>query len=137
MLASFFKAAMLAPGRQLTFRRTVGIHVLLLAALSWGVSQAREAIQLEAAGYVTLILGIVEGASLIGWRLTQMPKSQALEFLLVSPIQPRRLFLAEALVGTLRFALICFAGLPVLIFMAAEGTIEPSDLWVLAFMPFV
>ena len=31
-----------------------------------------------------LVAGIVEGALLVGWRLTQLPKSQALEFLLVS-----------------------------------------------------
>ena len=40
------------------------------------------------AGNVLLVLGIVEGALLIGWRLAQLPKSQALEFLLVSPLRP-------------------------------------------------
>ena len=52
-----------------------------------------------------------------GWRLTQIPKSQALEFLLVSPLRPRRLFLAEALVGLTRLALVTLSGLPLFPFM--------------------
>src|SRR4051794_12605316 len=99
MLKPFFAAAMLAPGRPLTFRRTVGLHIVLLTALGWAVAQAESPGTVTAVGQLVLILGIVEGAALVGWRLTQMPKSQALEFLLVSPVQPRRLFLAEALVG--------------------------------------
>ena len=50
-------------------------------------------------GHLLLVAGIVEGAVLVGWRLTQLPRSQALEFLLVSPLQPRRVFLGEARVA--------------------------------------
>ena len=49
----------------------------------------------------------------VGWRLTQLPKSQALEFLLVSPLRPRRLLFAEALVGLAQLGLVTLSGLPV------------------------
>jgi hypothetical protein len=135
MLRPFFAVAMVAPGRHLTFRRTVGLHVALFTALGW--TAVRSPAALTAVGYFALVLGIVEGAALVGWRLTQLPKSQALEFLLVSPLRPGHVFLAEALVGVCRFALVCLAGLPVLLGMVLSGAVEPSDLWVLALMPFV
>src|SRR5262249_34735654 len=121
MLQPFFAVAMLAPGRHLTFRRTVGFHVVLLTALAWAAARAESPHTLAAVGHLVLTLGIIEGAALVGWRLTQLPKSQALEFLLVSPVQPRRVFLAEALVGISRFALVCLAGLPVLLGLVLSG----------------
>ncbi len=136
MLQPFFATAMRAPARHLTFRRTVALHVLLLTCLGWAAAKAESAATLSAVGQLALIIGIVEGAALVGWRLTQLPKSQALEFLLVSPVQPRRLFFAEALVGIARFALVCLAGLPVLLAMMLGGVIVPLDLWALGLMPF-
>ncbi len=136
MLQPFFTAAMQAPGRHLTFRRTVALHVLILTALAWAASLAQSLATITAIAHFTLILGFVEGGALIGWRLTQLPKSQALEFLLVSSLQPRRVFLAEAVVGILRFALVSLSGLPILLGLVLSGTVEPADLWVLAFMPF-
>ena len=135
MLRPFFAAAMRAPGRHLSFRRTVGLHVLILTGLGWAAARAESPGTATAVGYLVLILGIVEGGALVGWRLTQLPKSQALEFLLVSPVQPRRVFLAEALVGVARFALVCLAGLPVLVGLVLAGAAEPADLWVLGLMP--
>src|SRR5262245_2661258 len=114
MLKPFFVAAMLAPGRHRTFRRLAVAHVLLVGALSYGVATAESPAALTNIAYLFLVLGIVEGSALVGWRLTQLPKSQALEFLLTSPVQPRRVFLAEALVGVARFALVWFGGLPIL-----------------------
>lgn len=135
MLKPFFTVAMLAPNRQLAFRRTVGVHVGILTALGWTAGSTSPA-ALTTVGYLVLILGIVEGAALIGWRLTQLPKSQALEFLFVTPIHPRRVFLAEALVGVSRFALVWLSGLPVFLGMALCGVIDLTDLWVLFLMPF-
>jgi hypothetical protein len=89
-----------------------------------------------ALGLTLLVAGIVEGAVLIGWRLTQLPKSQSMEFLFVTPLRPRRLFLAEAAVGLLRLALITLAGLPILVLLAADGRIDPLDVGVLLAMPF-
>ncbi len=137
MLQPFFITAMRSTGRHIAFRHTVALHVLLLTCLGWVAAKSDTATTLAAVGQMVLILGIVEGATLIGWRLTQLPRSQALEFLLVSPVQPRRLFFAEALVGVMRLALVSLAGLPVLLVMVIGGVILPDDLWTLVLMPFV
>lgn len=137
MLKPFFDVAMVAPGRQLTFRRTVVAHVLLITILAVSATNAGSSDKLTAVAQLTLILGIVEGSALIGWRLTQMPKSQALEFLLTSPVQPRRVFIAESLVGVSRFALVWLSGVPILCGLVFVGTIDPRDLIPLVVMPFV
>ncbi len=136
MLQAFFTIGMRAPGRHLTFRRAVVLHILMIACLGWGAANSDTPERLAAVGQIALVLGIVEGASLVGWRLTQLPKSQALEFLLVSPLRPPRVFLAEALVGIGRFALVSLSGFPVLLVMVLQGLVIPADLWPLALMPF-
>lgn len=136
-MLQFFTTAMRAPARHLTFRRAAALHVLLVACLGWGAANADTPERLAAVGQIALVLGIIEGASLVGWRLAQIPKSQALEFLLVSQLRPPGVFLAEALVGVGRFALVSLAGLPVLLALVLQGVILPADLWPLGFMPFV
>src|SRR5438093_5916464 len=106
MLSPFFFLAMVSPGRQRTFRRAVVAHLLVLTGGAWVVLQSGGPNSPALLGQVLLIAGIVEGAVLIGWRLAQMPKSKALEFLLVSPLRPQRLLLAEAAVGVGRLALV-------------------------------
>jgi hypothetical protein len=137
MFQPFFATAMRARTRQLTFRRVAGLHVVLLTVLAGVAARTESATVLAGVGQFALVLGIVEGASLIGWRLTQLPRSLAFEFLLVSPIQPRRVFLAEALVGVSRFALVCLAGLPVWLLAVLVGAIAPEDLGPLLLAPFV
>lgn len=133
MLGPFFALAMLAPNRQLAFRRAVALHLLFLTGLAYAVECQPSATPYL--GQLLLVAGVVEGATLIGWRLTQLPKSQALEFLLVSPVQPARLFLAEAAVGLSRFALVTLVGLPVLGLLLFTGRLVPVDLPVLLLMP--
>jgi hypothetical protein len=133
MFAPFFALAMLAPNRQRSFRLAVGLHVTLAAALA--AALARDPAALPVVGQVFLVAGIVEGATLVGWRLTQVPKSQALEFLLVSPVQPKRVFYGEAAVGLARLAFITLAGVPVLALPALAGRLAPEDVAVLALMP--
>src|SRR5207247_1724284 len=120
-LASFFNLAAASPGRQRALRNLVGAHVLIAGLAVVALAGRSNAAMI--AGNVLLVLGIVEGALLIGWRLAQLPKSQALEFLLVSPLRPPRVFFAEALVGMARLALVTFSGLPVVILMALAGVI--------------
>jgi hypothetical protein len=86
-------------------------------------------------GHILLVAGIVEGAVLVGWRLTQMPKSQALEFLLVSPLRPGQLFLAEAAVGLTQLALVTLSGLPVLMVLVVTGCLDRLDPLPLIVMP--
>src|SRR2546423_10201845 len=84
MFSPCFKLAAVSPGRQLAFRYLVGCHLILVTA---GITLPR-GIQSEGTpllGHAVLIAGILEGALVLGWRLTQLPKSQSLEFLLVSP----------------------------------------------------
>jgi hypothetical protein len=136
MLAPFFTLAAQSPTRQRTFRRAVAIHLLVLTGVAWSLWPTPGA-SAEALGQTLLIAGIVEGAALIGWRLTQLPKSQALEFLLVSPLRPHRLFLGEAAVGLAQLALLTLSGLPVLLLLVLNGNLNPYDPLPLLLIPLV
>src|SRR5947207_3105919 len=137
MLTPFFTLAARSPGRQQSFRRAVVAHLGVLAGGTWAVTAAGAGYDAATLlGPLLLVAGIVEGAVLLGWRLTQLPRSQALEFLLVSPLQPRRVFLAEALVGLARLALVTLAGLPVLVVLMAHGLLRPAMLAPLLVLPW-
>jgi hypothetical protein len=136
MLAPFFKQAAVSPGRQRSFRCLTGAHLAVLAAAAFAVHGLEHRTPGPLLGHVVLSAAIVEGALLLGWRLTQLPKSQALEFLLVSPLRPGRVYLAEALVGIARLGLVTLAGLPVLLLLALDGYVGLVDLGPLLLMPF-
>jgi hypothetical protein len=137
MLAPFFSVAMAAPGRQVAFRRAAVGHLAFVAVAVGLVAWRPSPEILRAVGYALLVAGIVEGAVLIGWRLAQLPKSQALEFLLTSPIHPWRLFLAEAVVGLARFSLVQLAGFPLLLLLVVDGRWSVDDLALSIGLPFV
>src|SRR5262245_35280969 len=136
MLAPFFVLAAQSPTRQATLRRAAAAHVGQLLGLCLVLSRQKPGDNVTFVGYLLLVAGIVEGAILVGWRLTQLPRSQALEFLLVSPVQPRHVFLGEALVGLTMLALVTLSGLPALAVLAACGSIDPLDIVPLTVMPF-
>jgi hypothetical protein len=136
MLSAFFTLAAVSPGRQQAFRRVTAAHLLLLAA-GFHIVQLRRPDGAPLLGMLLLIAGIVEGALLAGWRLTQLPKSQALEFLLVSSLRPWQVFLAEAGVGLARLALVTLAGLPVLLLLALEGHLSLLGVPFLLAVPWV
>lgn len=136
MFAPFFALAARSPTRQASLRRAMATHVLVLAATALVMNAMSSGAARQLLGSIVLVAGIIEGATLLGWRLTQLPKSQALEFLLVSPLRPARLLFAEALVGLTFLALVTLAGLPVLAILAAVGYLDPLDLLPLAIMPF-
>lgn len=137
MIRPFFAAAIASPVRRLSLYRAAGLHAGLTVVLAWAAAFNPNPQGVTAVANFALVLGIVEGGTLVGWRLTQLPKSQALEFLLVSPLRPRGVFLAETLVGVTRFALVQLAGLPALGGLVWAGVVAPADLWVLAAMPLV
>lgn len=137
MLAPFFSLAMRAPARQSAFRRAAIAHLLFVGAATVVVLARPTPTVLQGFAYAYLGAGIVQGAVLLGWRMTQLPKSQALEFLLTSPVQPRRLFLAESLVGLSRLVLVQLAGLPVLFALVLQGILNPTDVLLLVAMPLV
>ena len=121
MLAPFFLLAARSPTRQATFRRMVAAHLALLAGAVLVLASQGPPPRPAFLGDLLLTAGVVEGALLVGWRLTQLPRSQALEFLLVSPLRPHSLFRAEAAVGLALLALVTLSGLPVLLILAASG----------------
>ena len=134
-MLAFFKLAAVAPNRQRTFRTLVAVHLVAMAFLLLAMLWHKATPLLT--GNVLLVAGICEGALLIGWRLTQLPKSQALEFLLVTQLQPSRFLLAEALVGIWRLLLVTAVGVPFLAFLWFMGTIDALDGVTLLAMPFV
>ncbi len=136
MLRPFFALAARSPTRQAAFRRAAAAHLLLLGGTTFALLRLPRDAGLQVLGNVLLTAGIVEGALLVGWRLTQLPKSQALEFLLVSPLRPPRVLLAEAAVGLAQLGLVTLSGLPVLALLAACGAADPLDLVVLPGMAF-
>ena len=141
MLRSFFALAAQSPSRQQAFRQVVFTHLLIVLGGAVAIQVYAASIGSRSAaapilGHILLIAGIVEGAMLIGWRLTQLPKSQALEFLLVSPLHPQRVFLAEALVGITRLAWVTLAGLPGLLLLTADAYLDWIDILPLLLMPF-
>jgi hypothetical protein len=136
MFAPFFVLAAQSPSRQATFRQAVAAHLVLLGIGVLIVVRVGAREGAVVLGHLLLVTGIVEGALLIGWRLTQLPRSQALEFLLVSPVRPRPLFLAEALVGLTFLALVTLSGLPVLVLLVAGGALDRLDPVPLLLVPF-
>jgi hypothetical protein len=136
MLVPFFDLAARSPSRQGTFRRAVVAHLLLVAFAGFVVAREGHGQSHALLGHLLLVAGVVEGALLVGWRLTQLPRSQALEFLLVSPIRPARLLRAEAAVGLTLFGLVTLSGLPILALLAGVGLLDPLDLVPLLLMPW-
>lgn len=136
MTFPFLKLAMVSPGRQFAFRRAAVMHLLFVAALGYAAHMLPQD-SLHVLGHILLVAGIVEGAALIGWRLAQLPKSQALEFLLVSPVQAKRVLFSEALAGIARLGLVTLTGLPILLMVTWGGRIESVDVAALLLTPFI
>src|ERR1043166_9102897 len=136
-MQAFFKLAAVSTNRQRTLRTMVVGHLVMLFILFFGMLFKPDTTSPVLLGAIVLVAGIIEGALLIGWRLTQLPKSQALEFLLVSAVRPSSVLVAEALVGILLLALVTIAGLPIYVLMALDGVIYLDDAPVLIAMPFI
>ncbi|MEZ6072745.1 MAG: hypothetical protein R3C10_21400 [Pirellulales bacterium] len=68
-----------------------------------------------------LLVGIVVGGCLVGWRLAQLPKSRALEFTLVAPGSDWEFVGAEVLVAAVRTVVVLSAPLPLLVMLASMG----------------
>ena len=134
-MLAFFKLAAVSVNRQRTFRTVVAAHLLAVGIIFLGM-MGRRCGPLTL-GNVLLIAGIIEGALLIGWRLSQMPKSQALEFLLVSALRPSGVLLSEAAVGLTMLVFVTLAGLPILVLMVLHGMLYIEDVPVLLVVPLV
>src|SRR5262249_16357913 len=133
LLYPFFALTAQSPTRQHTFRVVVVAHLTVVAGAVLLVLARRSSLPLL--GHLLLVAGIVEGAILIGWRLTQLPQSQALEFLLVTALRPGFVLVAEALVGLARLTLVTSCGFPILMLLAINGFLAWFDLIPLLGMP--
>lgn len=137
MLAAFFRLAARSPTRWRTLWRAAAAHIAFVAALAWLLPLSpRGGTPTVLLGQLLLVAGVVEGAILLGWRLTQLPKSQALEFLLVSLQPAAGILAAEALVGLALLGIVTLAGLPVLLLLTGARLLSPVDLLPLLLMPF-
>jgi hypothetical protein len=137
MISPVFSVAMRTPARQAAFRRAAVAHLAFVAAATAVALQRPPTDVMQGFAYAFLGAGIVEGAVLVGWRLTQLPKSQALEFLLASPVPPRKLFFAEVSAGLSRMLLVQLSGVPVLLPLVLFGVFHPMDVAVLIAMPTI
>jgi hypothetical protein len=135
MITPFFAVAAQAPRRQFAFRALVAFHLIVLVGGAWLARESPPEAR-PLLGLIMLVAGIVEGALLIGWRLTQLPKSRALEFLLASPLRPAAIFAAEALVGVTRLLFLTLAGVPFYLVLMTDGLIDLRDLFPLLAIPF-
>jgi hypothetical protein len=134
MIYPFFVLAAQSPTRQGALRKTIAAHLLVLAPGFWAIMGGIAPV--STSGDLLLLAGIVEGAALIGWRLTQLPRSQALEFVLVTPLRPEGVLVAETLVGLARLGIVTLSGLPLLSVLVWRGHLEPIDLVPLLVMSF-
>jgi hypothetical protein len=137
MLRPVFSVAMRTPARQSAFRRAAVAHLVFVAAATAIALQRPPTGVMQGLAYAFLGAGIVEGAVLVGWRLTQLPKNQALEFLLASPVRPRQLFFAEVSAGLSRLLLVQFSGIPVFFPLILFGVLHPIDMALLIVMPTI
>jgi hypothetical protein len=135
MLLHLARLAIASPSRRRTLRTMILAHLVTLTMLVAGAVMSGNRPEPLAIGNVLLIAGIVEGALLVGWRLTQIPKNQALEFVLVSDLQPTRYLLDEAIVAVGQFAIVTLSGLPFLVGFAAYGILSPADVGTALVLP--
>jgi hypothetical protein len=135
MLFPFLVQAAVSPTRQRSFRLVLTIHLGLLLGALWLLPHT-ESQRVPFLGPILILAGIVEGAVLVGWRLSQLPKSRALEFLLASPLRSSGVFLGEAATAAGRLALVTLSGLPVLALFSGLGHLGAGDVVVLIAMPF-
>lgn len=74
-----------------------------------------------------LLIGIVTGGCLMGWRLAQLPKSRALEFTLMAPGSDWELIGGEAFSAALRTFVVLSAPLPILLVAYGAGWIGATQ----------
>jgi hypothetical protein len=133
MVAAFLVQAMRSRQRQRTLRQ-LAVAQAVVAATCTIVAYASG--DLAATGNGLIVTGIVEGAVLIGWRLSQLPKSQALEPVLGSPIGSVGTFMGETIAGLGLFGLVTVAGLPPLFLLVIAGKADLTDLGAMLVMPW-
>ena len=129
MLREFFKQASRSPSRQRFFRTLAVIHFLVLSMVILIVLQGKRIPLAAAVGDAIVLLGIVEGALVVGWRLVQWPKSRALEPLLLANLSSAGVMAGEQAVGMTFLALLQAVSLPLLAILHSFHHLPAYSLW--------
>lgn len=137
MLYPFFEQAGRSVTRQRAFFQLAMTHILVAAGALLICFDLPHAMRFQHFGNVLLIGGIVEGALIVGWRLTQLPKSRSLETLLLSPVSAPLIMLGEQLVGVAFLGLLTLSSLPIFAIGVAYGRFEPAELLLIASFQFL
>jgi hypothetical protein len=136
-LNPFIVAGMRSHSRQGAFRRSVVAHTSIHLGLALLLLRDSRLSTIQFVAYFSIALAIIEGAFFLGWRLTQLPKSEAMEFMLVSPVQSHQFFFAEASVSFTRYVFIQLASLPIWIVVIQYGVLTTMDLPGLILIPLL
>jgi hypothetical protein len=116
--------------------RQLRLLAILAVALAAGVVAARVLAPADAThpreliAYLAkaqLLIGIVSGGCIVGWRLAQLPKSRALEFALVAPGSDWEMIGGEALSAALRTTVVLSAPLPILLLLCGTGWLNATQ----------
>jgi hypothetical protein len=106
----------------------VVLHLSVLAMTLLMLAVNRSGRLFSIMGDAHILLGIVEGALLVGWRLVQWPKSQALEPLLLANLSSRSVMAGEQSVGIGQLLLLAISGVPVLVLASVLGWVDPVSI---------
>ncbi|HVJ81099.1 MAG TPA: hypothetical protein VNC50_08520 [Planctomycetia bacterium] len=135
MILPFFELAYRSPTRRGVFRNLLLVRLGCLAGavlLGTLAHAARHSGRPDAPllgewiGWTLLVIGIVEGALVVGWRMTQLPKSRTLEPLLLSPTPAWATLLGEQAVGLLMLLLLTVSAAPILALLVALNWLSPE-----------
>jgi hypothetical protein len=135
MLTTLLQTAARSPSRHRFVRTVAAAWLFLVGGLT--LASAANPARVGPSAQLLLVGGIVAGATVIGWRLTQAPKGQSLEFLFVSPVRPSGLLLAEAAACVVQFTAVIASAAPLVAWWVWMGLVEPLDLIPLLFAPWL
>lgn len=133
----FFEVAGRSPTRQTGFRQFLAVHVFCVAAVALVCAWLENRRIAGVLGIALVLLGIVEGALILGWRLTQWPKSKAMELLLVTSISPRRAMVGEECVGIALYTFLAISSVPILAGLVSARWLEAADAAAILFSGYV
>ena len=131
MIWHFLLTATRSPARQQMFRRFLVIEIIVLAVAILLCAARRDTAVLAIVGDASLLLGIVQGALIIGWRLVQWPKSQALETLLLANLSSAAVMRGEQFVGIVQLVALALASVPILSFAIVMGWLPLLSVWLI------
>jgi hypothetical protein len=137
MLIDFFLFAGRSPSRQRLWRWLIVVHWAVLCLTLALLTSQRSNRVFSMLGYAHILLGIVEGSLVIGWRLVQWPKSQSLEPLLLANLSSRAVMAGEQAVGLAQLATLAASGIPLLVYAATCGWIDPVCVLLLPMQTFL